>query len=345
MLTLKGQEWDQQSQTMDYAIYNGPLYAVSPTGTFFPAYAHSSVKTLEELGTIAIRECSPSNPAADVSVAIGELFKDGIPKIIGSTFKSWLGMSNRQRRKAVGHEYLNVEFGWRPFIKDLREVCNSVINAQKIIDQYERDSGKLVRRTFGFPSTREVTSVRWDGVPSVWPIPHSLLQLRNFTGKGYLVRTYCVERKQWFSGGFTYYLPPLGQGLRSEIARTVIQSKKLLGLTLTPDTLWSLAPWSWLVDWFSNTSEVLENWANWAIDSQVLRYGYMMEHTVASYTYTFVGPTGLRSSEIRPFDVTLCSETKQRIKATPYGFGIDIDALTARQNAIITALGLSRGKK
>jgi hypothetical protein len=73
-------------------------------------------------------------------------------------------------------------------------------------------------------------------------------------------------------------------------------------------------------------------------------YGYMMEHTVRSYTYSFDGPTGLIGfGSNRPSLITLTVESKVRRRATPYGFGFDMGGLTARQLAILTALGITRG--
>jgi hypothetical protein len=126
------------------------------------------------------------------------------------------------------------------------------------------------------------------------------------------------------------------------MARNVIFARKLLGADLTPDSIWNLAPWSWMVDWFSSAGSVVENWSSWMINNQVLLYGYMMEHTIATNTYTYVGNTGFRTPVAPPFDVTLVSETKIRRQATPYGFGINLSQLSKRQIAIIAALGLSR---
>jgi hypothetical protein len=153
--------------------------------------------------------------------------------------------------------------------------------------------------------------------------------------------TTTVTKKQWFSGGFTYWFP-MGSDLRSSLARYAIEARKLLGLSLTPDSIWSVSPWSWAVDWFSDTNEFLTNWSNWAIDGQALAYGYVMEHSIARNTYTFSGPTGYYPSFVRPFDVSLVIETKQRRQATPFGFGLDWNGFSSVQTAIIAALGLSR---
>lgn len=328
--------WTQTDRT----VYNGPLLPCAPPQMSFPPFANSNGETLDQLGATAISRCSPSNNSADLTVAVGELLTEGIPKAIGSTLRTLGSMTNRQRRKALGNEYLNLEFGWKPLVNDLKKFSRAIINAQSILDQYERNSGKLVRRRYVFPQftsgdTRVVLS---DCSPWGNPLSNGLNGPDVNMGK--VIRSHTVTVDRWFSGAFTYYVPP-ADGLRNDIARIVIQARKLLGLSLTPDSLWNLAPWSWAIDWFFNVGDVLKNWTDWAIDNQVLAYGYMMEHSIAEYTYTFSGPSGF-PGDPRPFDVRLVSETKIRRKATPYGFGLSWTDFSARQLAIIAALGISR---
>jgi len=120
-----------------------------------------------------------------------------------------------------------------------------------------------------------------------------------------------------------------------------LEAGKLLGITLTPDTLWNLAPWSWAVDWFSNAGDVVSNISDWAVYGLVLRYGYIMEHTIVRDTYTRT-PTGLNVSGGATSSITLVTETKIRRRADPFGFGLSGVALNATQQAILTALGISR---
>jgi len=318
--------------------------AIPPGSGSYPTNARSSDNTLDKLGTVAISRCSPSNPSADLAVTIGELFKDGIPAIIGSTLKQWRGLSNRARRKAIGKEYLNQEFGWKPLVNDLLKISFAIVDAHAILGQYERDSGKLVRRSYAFPTTQSDTFTTVSSNAFPWNSPSGgALNVIVPSGAGKVIAHDHITRRQWFSGAFTYYVPPPG-GLRNDIARNVIQARKLFGLSLTPDTLWNLAPWSWAVDWFTNTSELLHNWTDWAIDNQVLVYGYMMEHSFASRSYTFVGNTRTHPLDTVPNSVSYVTETKLRRPGTPYGFGLDPRSFSARQVAIVSALGLSRSR-
>jgi len=332
-----------EGRFVDKVDYSGPVLPCAPNLLPFPAYMGSSSKELDLKGATAIAQCSPSNPTVDLTTAIGELFHDGIPHVVGGVLKSWRNLSARDRRKAIGDEYLNVEFGWKPFVNDLRDTCHAIIHAHDILSQYARDSGRMVRRKHDFkPETGNNTAIWRDGVSPWWNPSHGIFSSPD-SNQGKVLATETWSKRQWFRGAFTYYVPP-SDSVRNGIALNVIQARKLLGLSLTPDSLWNLAPWSWAVDWFTNVGDVLSNWTDWAIDNQVLVYGYMMEHTFHQYTFTFAGPTGIADGGARPGDFTLVAETKVRRQASPYGFGINWEDLSSRQKAIVAALGLSRSR-
>lgn len=113
----------------------------------------------------------------------------------------------------------------------------------------------------------------------------------------------------------------------------------LYGVAPTPDVLWNLAPWSWAVDWFANIGDVIENASNALLYSQVLRYGYVMETTTVTDTYTLESPNFKGGSR---FITSLETITKKRVKASPYGFGLTWDGFNTYQLSILAALGISR---
>jgi hypothetical protein len=60
---------------------------------------------LNALGATAVSRVEPTNPAADLSQALGELYRDGLPSLPG------------KQEGNLGSEYLNMQFGWaRPFL-------------------------------------------------------------------------------------------------------------------------------------------------------------------------------------------------------------------------------------
>jgi hypothetical protein len=327
------------------AFYKGPWSPIAPIFMEYPTAGFSSEGELASLGNKAIGRCAPSNPTADLTVMIGEIVKDGIPHLIGNAFKSWTKQSSKQRRKSIAEEHLNYEFGWKPLMSDLRKLSKALLHAEDIIAQYDRDSGKVVRRRYEFPDHESTSSriLREKTRPWMNPSGSGFDLDRNAVVDNKVILVTTIRRKQWFSGGFSYYIPPRGSTGKAGVARDVILAKKLLGLSLTPDTIWNLSPWSWAIDWFSNIGTSLENWSNWAIDGQVLLYGYVMEHVIASNTYTWVGPTGFVGKSTPP-TVTLSVERKVRRRASPYGFGIAWEQLSPRQIAIATSLGVTHKK-
>jgi len=125
--------------------------------------------------------------------------------------------------------------------------------------------------------------------------------------------------------------------------RYALEAEKLFGLSLSPDTLWQLAPWSWAVDWFANTGDVLHNVSAYANQGLILRYGYIMEHTVVRDTYSCGNPVTNGLWNGRPIaPITFVTETKVRRRANPFGFGVSWNALSPFQTSIVAALGISR---
>ncbi len=301
----------------------------------------SSNLELIALGTKAIALTKPTNSIANLSVSLAELMREGLPKHPGRS--QW---EERTRvAKGAGSEYLNAQFGWLPLVSDIQDVTKAISQGDKLWKAYERNAGKLVRRRFEFPTIYtgpEVISVQSTGaIPQ--PSPSTQFFAAGFTG-GVLTRTRFTRKRRWFSGAFTYYLPERDESSAiSRLFSDAARARYLYGLTLDPEVLWNLTPWSWAADWFVNTGDVISNLSDFATDGLLLRYGYMMEETIISDEYTL---SGLRwsSTPPGPGSITVYANTKtlKRVKATPYGFGLTFSGFSPRQLAIIAALGVTR---
>jgi len=319
--------------------YDGLLLPVSPDAAGnlpFPVSNSSSDSELNAAGATAIARFNPTSPIVSLSTDLGELLSDGLPHLIGS----YLWKERISAAQKAGSEYLNYQFGWAPLISDLKKFTNFMKNVDTVLTQYERDSGRVVRRRGDLSSTDSVTETTNFPVQP-WAPP---AVNRDFLGSGgHQVRRSRTTRHRWFSGAFTYYLPT-GYDSRSEMDRIRLIADRI-GLSPSPDTLWNLAPWSWAVDWFSNAGDVVANIDSFKVDGTVLAYGYLMEHTIASDTYTINDMTYINGShcDVRP--LTLITETKKRIAASPYGFGVSWDGLSSFQASILTALGLTKGRR
>lgn len=342
------EEWDLSHTLVDLksstSRYRGPLiprpHPSLPVKTLFPTVpAFNS----SYYGTAAINRTVPNKPVADMANALGELRTvGGIPKVMGTI----LNLESRTRfARSAGKEYLNSVFGWAPLVKDIESIANAVISADKTIKQYLRDSGMGIRRRYDFPPEYVNLSISNSaGVSSSAPVyglgNNDTQSNGGFAVNGKVWQVTNHDRKIWFRGMYTYYLPE-GIDPLSKMSLYASLARKLVGARLSPEVLWELQPWSWLVDWVFNIGQILENIEAFQTDGLVMRYGYLMctdevrtETTVvfSNGTLSRLGPVTLRSKVIR----------KQRIRATPYGFGLDPSTWSPERWAILAALGLTK---
>jgi hypothetical protein len=315
----------------------------SPLKPAFPSNIASSDSALNTLGATAISRVRPTGSAVDLSTALGELWRDGLPH--RSSIRGWKDRTDIARK--AGNDYLNLQFGWRPLISDITNFGKAALKSRSILDQYERDAGRVVRRSYTFSdivtagtetvlSTAKVPSSH-DGLAG--PLVPDLDYGGGITG-GKWTKQSTTSIKRWFSGAFVYG-GPSGILPDGALRDTVAEADKLFGLSLTPDVLWNLTPWSWAIDWFTNTGDVLKTASDMISQGLVMQYGYMMEHSIAVDTYTLSG-VKYNDYTFPSCSVQLVTETKKRIKANPFGFGFTWDGLSPFQISILAALGITR---
>jgi len=302
----------------------------------WPTSLHSSDDDLADMGATAVAQCSPTNASSDLLTAIGELFKDGLPA--SESHRNW--QKRAQTAKSAGSEYLNAQFGWLPLVSDISAFADTVLNADRILSQYERDMGKLVRRRRELPSTQERSETVLSNSQYPLGIQGPISGAREPLAPGRWIETTWKTYSRWFSGAFSYGIP-LNSTSRAGMSSLAQKADKLFGISLTPDVLWELAPWSWAIDWFSNTGDVLSNLSDVASQGLVMQYGYMMETTIHRKTYSLI-PAGNPGRFFSVPPVTLSTVTKKRVKANPFGFGVSWDGLSPLQLSIAAALGISR---
>lgn len=333
---------DEFSQNgIDYITnYNGTALPIAPHEDLFPPiYPLSSFRDdLNEQGATAIARVKPTNPIADLSTALGELRTEGLPKLPSivagkSVTKDAKKALSKKTSKETAGEFLSYQFGWLPFVSDVKSVAHGVTNSQRILSQYIRDSGKVVRRRMEFHPQEEFSTevVATNRKPI---LARDTSHLISEIPAGTLMRDIKITTQDVFSGAFTYHLPGDYPGV-SSVNKSSLYAKKILGLDLSPDTVWNLTPWSWAVDWFSNTGDVIDNLSDYATDGLVMRYGYMQRHVVESHSYYIV-------DSIDNLPLVFVTEHKTRVKANPFGFGVSWNGLTPRQIAISVALGINR---
>lgn len=328
--------------------YTGPQTAWHPNtpygGSQYPVPPAISTDLAIGLGATAISRCAPTNPHASASQTLGELRRDGLPAIPVLAHLRKLGRpSKKEVPSVVGGEYLNVEFGWKPMLNDVKKLLHAQQDAEKVLEQYRKDSGRLVRRTYAFPERSETVVDRVIGNYAPSPALDSNFYL---VRQGKISETVTTHWAARFSGAFTYHVAPADQFLG--LTRAAQQANHLLGVGITPAVLWDLSPWTWAADWFANTGDVINNISMMQSDGLVVVYGYITVESTAVRTITNYGTILRDNNGTYPMDLTQTWTTKSQIrcKATPFGFSPLPWVFTPRQLAIVAALGLSsNGRK
>lgn len=343
----------------------GRAGGVSPGPLFPPPFAPPpwSSKRADLKGQYAkgYARTRPGNPVAGMGQFLVEL-RD-LPSI---PFSKGLGKGNFgfpiqqvpsllfERLKdfrSLGSEYLNVVFGWKPFVKDVQDMYNLWHTIDKRIAKIVRENGKGIRRkaTIETDATssqdaREYSSayvnVNW-GMPIGPNVPNK------HTSWSY---TRTTSSKSWFVGKYCYYIPDTGSSLWNKRARAA-----LFGVLPTPELLWNVLPWTWLIDWFSNVGDIYSNLSPNAVDNLTLKYSFVMKRTESTEIWrshvehgaaTGGGPGQFGYAHPAggvTFSKTLKSTEKARVGGgNPFGLDVQLPSLSTYQLAILAALGISR---
>ncbi len=319
--------------------YNGPIGIATPDWQFtdFDIVEPTSTEWKVD-GAKCISQTLPNAPQAALTQFLLEL-REQFPHIWGTAVLK-KGLNIKQRSNAAADEYLNQEFGVKPFLSDLQKLGFAIKHMHKLVRQFERNSEAVVRRRTTLYQTGQDTL---ETTVSTFPITSGIGQSRFIQSAGTTSYADLIQREAWFSGAYAYHLDK-GSNFLEKLEYHARQADYLLGTDFNVSTFWEIVPWSWLADWFSDAGTFLRNITYLAQDNLVLRYGYVM--------HTFTQTRNLVQRNIIPRFLwrgvpesmsQQCVYTiKTRHRATPYGFGLDLGTLSPRQWAILAALGLTR---
>lgn len=363
--TVKGEysfshkPWSYQNP--NGAFWRGPLL-VSISGDNIPSDTRNYPFPAIDLqyGTKAIKETAPTKEAANLSQLLVETIRD-VPRLPGMAFAKGpqvvgggsIKKNVRDLAASSGDEYLNMIFGWVPTVSDVLKICESVVKFDDRLQQLIKDSGRQIRRRFDFApvSSKRLITVNKDvALAGMGPLYANESWRSNFFSRiddalGVATLTEQYTERYYFTGAYTYLLADASTP-EGAIARGAQIARMLLGIKgLTPDLMWELAPWSWLVDWFANIGDILTNASRFQNDNLVLRWGYLMRRTDVTRTYTHSGVVFRGGARTGPIQNTEHFVQKLRVRATPYGFGLNTDAFSTQQWAILAALGMTRGDR
>jgi hypothetical protein len=247
--------------------------------------------------------------------------------------------------RTAGRQYLAVQFAWLPLLGEIQAWARQVEKSDQILrEARDRDAQKKIKVGYSFPKIQD-TTINPVSVNAAW-----------WGGGGYngdlaagnVSKTLLSET--WFEASYLN-LVPISHRQAAASAEYANRARFLLGLQITPETLWELAPWSWAVDWVSNFGDVVSAVSNTLLDGLVMRNGFVMHHHRRETLLKAQGPhrwqhrRGDWFDTFTPTQTLVVHETKKRFSALPYfGFG-SVGDFTPRQLSILAALGISRVRK
>jgi hypothetical protein len=168
------------------------------------------------------------------------------------TRRKMLRKSSKYRRTTTGEDimsdYLNWNFGWKPFVGDLFAMYKALEGLGKRLDYLERHQGKLLRRRRGI--NLEVPELPSGVIESDW---HSKLfyKFGPFSGGADLFiarrdNTWDFKPRYHATIDYTYTFP---QGAFGETRRKIRGFLEALGIKINPQIIWNAIPFSFVVDW------------------------------------------------------------------------------------------------
>jgi hypothetical protein len=150
-----------------------------------------------------------------------------------------------------------------------------------------------------------------------------------------LIKSTTYNERVWSSISFAYYQTNALDRLLDDLEQELGNFGSIPKLI----DFWNLTAWSWFIDWFSNFNHVLTNLSYLGRDGLTMQRGYLMAthtRTVKSrQTRVYMG-TPIESVGIETY------LRKYRVRASPFGFGIDWREFTPFQTSILASLGISK---
>jgi len=309
-------------------------------------------------GSTGWRKARPGNPLAKAGQWVVELrdlprapgralLRSGHPAAIMAA------AAFAKKMSALGNEYLNVVFGWKPFVEDLHEVIKLHERLDKhLADLYKRQREGVHRRrevSESSSTTNTETPIVGNQLACFLAGDSGISIGGALTGaKGRLITSVTDYEHSWFVGKFRYYIPEMIEGRMSPRVKLA-----MYGALPTPSLLYEVFPWTWLAGWFTNFGDVVSNVSANAVDNLVADYSFIMT-TTRRLTVVTAQATWPKQNWSLPGDIgdsgdvtatrTYGWESRLRAYASPYGFGVTYGSLSAYRMSILAALGISKSR-
>lgn len=293
----------------------------------------------------------PHLEKASLAVAIAE-FRDNFVTLRNTAkyfHDVWKGLGGDKHNplmapKRVSDDFLSVQFGWMPFVGDVTDACRVLLFAQDYIAELTRKNNTWDHREATVEETESDVLISSGSGCRVQPNNSTMDNLYS-TGSGsrytYEFRR-VVKQRVWGSGDYKFYRPEFDDSLATYNSNFNKLQQYLIigGIRLNPSVLYKITPWTWLLDWFTNTGDVIDELTAAAADGLVSKNLFLMcqryEDIVLNQHLNFKnGPKTLTFRRM--------IRSKQREHGeTPFGFGLLPSDLSWKQWSILGALGITK---
>ncbi len=251
----------------------------------------------------------------------------------------WLLKGRIKDIRDLGKFHLTGVFGILPVLSDVKTIIGLQQKTEKRLNQLLRDNGRPVRRKIILSDvtsdpTVEVVATGSSGVaPGLVTQYYNQLPVCTYTARNH--------ERWWASAQFRYWLPPGPQ----DAAYKATLMRYLHGVTVpTASQLYNAIPWSWLIDWFTNVGDVVDNLTFSLGERLAADWFYIMRENTNSVVTDTTVVFKRRSGELAPFRGSSVSRDfyKSRVRGDPFGLHTKESELSGMQLSILGALGLSR---
>lgn len=196
-------------------------------------------------------------PAAGLSAdLLDDALASSVPSLVPETslvnflielrdFKSMFNIFDKRHGVLtnLNNGYLNWNFGWKPFMSDLKNIYNALTNVKKHFD-FLQDQAQEPIDYMG----RAVSTASSSGVEGTTNIVRSNFSLQaQWTYESTTTRTVTTQRHLKFL--------PIAVDIET-MTRAYMQA---LGVCLDPSIIWNALPFSFVADWFIPIGNMLED--------------------------------------------------------------------------------------
>lgn len=217
--------------------------------------------------TEAAAATNPSSAAVQGAVFMAELRE--LPRLLQTTGSTMA--------KLGANEYLKYQYGWKPFVKDVKKMFAVISRIEKRMNVLKKltDSGVL-RHNYDPPGS---SGIKFHNESQD-------LEFQDYYFSGGRIRcnvSTILKIKRWADIIWVADPPESIAGISSgsnfDIARNAVY-----GLNIDGPSLWQAMPWSWLIDWVHNVGDFVESQNN-TVGAKFGR-AVLMRHSEAHSTVT-----------------------------------------------------------